>query len=240
MKHLMLIATLAITAVSTADSFAGSCRIAPSYDHHRPVCQPEPHCRIAVLPPVCPPVRNCYIRPQRPVCPPPIERCRITVCLPEPPRCVIAPPKQCHKCPGHVCHCHKPVPTCRIKPCEPVHQVCRIRPCQPVEIGYPAPPQPTLPPQPPVELPELQTGQEVTIDGQQFGSQPGRVAVQIGGLTLEAQVTGWSENQVRAVIPTLPLTTSAQATVAVVNVAGQVADQLDILLVPQTQALASR
>lgn len=237
MKKLMIIATIAITALSAVDSFAGSCRIAPHYDHHRPVCEPEPHCRIAVLPPVCPPVRNCYIKPHRPVCPPPVEPCRITVCLPEPPRCVIPPPQQCHKCPGQVCHCHKP--TCRIRPCEPVHHVCRIRPCEPVGIDY-TEPQPTRPPEPPVDLPEVQSGQEVTIDGQQFGFQSGRVAVQVGGLTLEAQVTGWSNTQVQAVIPALPLTGSAAATVAVVNVEGQVADQLDVLLVPQTQAVASR
>ena len=240
MKNLIIVAAVAATTLNAASSFAGSCRIAPCYDPHRPVCEPEPRCHIAVLPPVCPPVQTCYVRPHVPICPP-VQRCRITACLPEPPRCVVPPPQQCRKCPGQVCHCHKEVPVCRIKPCEPVQHVCRIRPCEHVEPEYTNPgytvPEP---PAPPVDLPELQSGQEVTIDGQQFGFQQGRVAVQIGGLSLEAQVTGWSETQVRAVLPVLPLSSATAAQVVVLGADGQLADQLDVMLVSQSMNVASR
>jgi hypothetical protein len=240
MKSLIVIATVAVTALNAASGFAESCRIAPCYEPQRPVCEPEPRCHIAVLPPVCPPVRTCYIKPSPPVCPP-VQHCRISICPPEPSVCVVPPQKMCHKCPGQVCHCRKEVPVCRIKPCEPVHHVCRIRPCEHVEPGYTNPgftvPEP---PKPPVELPELQSGQEVTIDGQQFGFQQGRVAVQIGGLTLEAQVTGWSETQVRALLPVLPLSSATAAQVVVLGADGRLADQLEIMLVSQSMNVASR
>ena len=57
--------------------------------------------------------------------------------------------------------------------------------------------------------------------------------VQFGSLQVAAQVTGWSGNQVRAVIPTLPMTTSTPARVAVFNANGQVAEQLDVMMIPQ-------
>ncbi|MEZ6041694.1 MAG: IPT/TIG domain-containing protein [Planctomycetaceae bacterium] len=97
------------------------------------------------------------------------------------------------------------------------------------------------PPAPSVEIP---AGQEVTIDGSAFGFQPGRVIVAVGGMQLDAQVTNWTNEQVRAVIPQLPIAAAANATVVVLRADGNVANQLTAQLVPSVQpafqALASR
>lgn len=263
MKTLILILAVTASALTGVQSSAGECRIAPS-PHFQPHWEPAPPCRIAPRP-VCPPVEHCYVAPPIPEVCPPVQRCRIRFCEPIVPRCTIrlCEPRMCSKCPGQVCHCHeRPVQRCRIQPCKPVHtcrivvckpvHTCRIQPCEPtyLEPTYPEPayvdpsfgpgtqPQPHV--TPPVDLPEVQAGQEVTIDGGQFGFEPGTVAVRVGGLVLQAQVTGWTANEVRAILPTLPLADSAQAQVAVLDASGQIANQLDVVMVPQTQQLARR
>lgn len=238
MKNLILAATVAVTAFSAAESSAG-CRIRPvqppAHCEVGPVYRPVRTCQITLPPPppvchvrpVCPPEPVCHIRP---VCPPEpicqIRPCVVTpVCeLPPPPTCTIRPCEpQCH-C-KRECTCH-----------QPVQPVCRIRCVEP----EPAPP--VYPEQP---LPEIQTGQEVTIDGAGFGFQPGRVIVQIGGLQLQAQVLDWSNEQVRAAMPNLPLTSATDVTVVVLGADGQVANELTAQLIPAlpipaAQAVAQR
>ena len=115
-------------------------------------------------------------------------------------------------------------------------------------IAAPAPPGPGLgepaAPAPPAEqLPQVTPGQQVSIEGSQLGLQPGVVSVSVAGLQLQAQIISWTETKVDAVIPQLPLSAAATAQVAVVNAQGQVADQLDVLLVPAVtvpQELARR
>lgn len=75
-------------------------------------------------------------------------------------------------------------------------------------------------------------GQQVSIEGSRLGVQPGVVSVNVGGLQLQAQVLNWTATKVDAVIPQLPLSAAATAQVAVVDAQGQLADQLDVLLVP--------
>lgn len=53
-------------------------------------------------------------------------------------------------------------------------------------------------------------------------------------MQLQAQVVNWSDNAVQAILPQLPLSASAAANVAVVNAQGQVANQLDVMMVPST------
>lgn len=247
MKNNIMLAALAFTVISSTQAFAGSCRIVTD-PYCAPICPPAPRCEIQPRIPVCPPVRDWHIAPVLPVCPP-APQCRIKVCVPPPVRCVIRPcaPKPCHRCPGQICHCHKTQPVCRIRPCEPVQtcrivcqpvHTCRIKPCETIHPEYEHPPESH--PEPAAELPQVESGQEVTIDGQQFGFQPGSVAVQIGEMVLQAEVVGWSENEVRAIIPSLPLVDPAAALVAVLDANGQVADQLDVLMVPQSQPQLAR
>lgn len=107
----------------------------------------------------------------------------------------------------------------------PVRKTCSIAP-RPVH-------KPVYKPAPaPVELPKVESGQTVTIDGRLFGSRPGRVAVKIGALVMGARVVDWNSTQVTAVLPQLPLAAPAQATVVVLTISGNVADELDVRMLP--------
>jgi len=262
MKKLIILATVAIASFGSADSFAGGCRISPGHPGTYPVLPPPPSHHIDPwCPPTPPPVRilppprhECVTPPPVCVLPPPRRECRIKPCRgilpPPPPVCVIPPPRHeckcritvcppppvepsCQKCGCRVCKCHHETPVCRIKPCEPHYTVCRIKPCEHPDPGYINPP--------PVEqLPEFQPGQQVTIDGTQFGHQPGRVIVHIGELPLESQVTTWTNAEVRSVLPALPISSTTRATVSIYTADGQLADQLDVAIVPAVRQLAQR
>lgn len=131
---------------------------------------------------------------------------------PEPITCTIKP-----------CPTPRPV-TCKIKPCPTPRPItCTIKPC-------PTPVEPE--PAPGEELPQVASGQQVTIDGQQFGSAPGTVAVRIGDLTLEATVTAWTSTQATAILPELPMAESTRATVVIITAYGNIADSLDVELLP--------
>ncbi len=94
-------------------------------------------------------------------------------------------------------------------------------------------PHPVAPPVlPPEEVPQIEAGQRVTIDGSDFGSQTGRVVVVIGSLQLEARVEDWTSHQVTAILPELPLAGSARAVVQVLTSYGHPADRLTVELVP--------
>ena len=89
---------------------------------------------------------------------------------------------------------------------------------------------------PPSEVPTLVPGQAVTLEGSDLGFQTGRIQLTIGGLTLDATVQRWGNNEVIAVLPQLSLSSSARATVQIVRADGSVADQLDVVLSPATAA----
>ena len=219
----------------------GHCRIS--------VCPPEPSCRISVCPqPTCHrcghQICQCHSRPA----------CRITVCEP------VHQPVSCRL----VCH---PVTSCRIRPADPVVTNPELpwpHPGEPAmpHPGYAATPEPPVAPaepefpgapvlpglpdggeQAPGQLPQVMPGQQVSIEGTRFGSQPGRVAIHVGGMQLVAQVVSWSNGKVEAIIPDLPLSAAADAQVAVLNAQGQLADQLNVMMVPDVtvpQQLARR
>ncbi len=143
--------------------------------------------------------------------------------------------------PAPIHHVERPV----WRPAQPVHHVERPiwRPVHPVPVverktctihGLPqhheVAPAPT--PVTPGQLPQLECGQTVTIDGRLFGSQPGSVTVEISGLVMNTNVVGWTSNQAKAVLPVLPLSGPVQATVVVRSAYNKVAAQLDIELLP--------
>ncbi len=153
-------------------------------------------------------------RPQPKPCPQPVRP------LPRP----VTYPKPVHPV-------HRPV--CVIKPAPPIVHPVR----QPVCVIKPSPVQPAVPApvQPAVELPKVSAGQQVTIDGRLFGPDTGVVVVQIGGLSLNAQVTGWSSSQVTAVLPQLPMAASARATIVIKTSYNHVADKLEVELLPASE-----
>lgn len=102
--------------------------------------------------------------------------------------------------------------TCSIHPVSPHHEIA--------------------PPPAPVDRPQIEVGQTVTIDGKFFGPQTGTVTVQVGGLQLQAQVVGWASTQAKAVLPVLPLSGSVSARVIVRSAYSKIAAELQIELMP--------
>ncbi|MCR9199542.1 MAG: IPT/TIG domain-containing protein [Planctomycetaceae bacterium] len=83
---------------------------------------------------------------------------------------------------------------------------------------------------------KVSVGQQVTIDGRFFGSQPGAVLVQIGATALPAEVVRWSSTQAVVVLPTMPLQAPVRATIVVKTAFGRVADQSEVELQPALAA----
>lgn len=240
--------TFALILTLASASQAGDCRIVGHPEFPPPTCEIRPVYRPIIIDP-CPQPIPQYDQWTKP--------CRIRVCEPTRIACQITPhvEERCHRCGCQVCQCHIR-PVCTIRICKPVREcrltchpvtTCRIRPCDhpipmPAHVVAPEPPPapvgPVYPEEPAApatgQLPEVAPGQQVTIDGANFGFQPGVVTVQVGGMQLQAQVVNWSDNAVQAILPQLPLSASAAANVAVVNAQGQVANQLDVMMVPST------
>ena len=106
---------------------------------------------------------------------------------------------------------------------------CTIRPANP-----PQPAPADLPQETPVEeLPEVESGTPVTLDGD-FGASIGAVAVKIDTLLLEAEVTNWQSGEVTATLPNLPMAAPTRATVVVLSAEGEIADAIEVALTPPT------
>ena len=148
--------------------------------------------------------------------------------LPHPPMPVPKPQPHPKPCPTPIVRplpYPAPAPTpCKIRTCPPPKSAtCSIKPC----------PTPVEPESTPIEeLPEVESGQQVTIDGKLFGPDPGAVAVKIGDLVLEATVTAWKSTQATAILPELPMAEATQATVVVITAHGHIADSLEVQLLP--------
>ncbi len=77
-------------------------------------------------------------------------------------------------------------------------------------------------------------GGTLTIAGEGFGPEPGRVLVSVNGQNTEALIQGWYDLGIRFTVPTYTLTGTVEAEVLVVRGDGAVSNPLDIQLAPQT------
>jgi hypothetical protein len=75
-------------------------------------------------------------------------------------------------------------------------------------------------------------GGEVVLAGEGFGPQPGQVLVHLGGLEMEAEITGWYDLGIRATLPKVPLAAPTSADVIVVRGDGAAANPLKITVAP--------
>lgn len=75
-------------------------------------------------------------------------------------------------------------------------------------------------------------GSAITIAGEGFGPEPGRVLVFVAGLELEAAIEGWYDLGVRAVLPGLQLAAPTAAEIVVIRGDGAAADPLTFTLLP--------
>lgn len=88
------------------------------------------------------------------------------------------------------------------------------------------------------EKPVVSPGQQVTLEGRDMGSQPGRVQLQVGGLTLNATVSRWSATEAVAVLPTLNFANPVDATIQIVRADGRTVDQVDVVFAPEAEVAA--
>jgi len=77
-------------------------------------------------------------------------------------------------------------------------------------------------------------GGTLTIAGEGFGPEPGRVLVSVNGQNTEALIQGWYDLGIRFTVPMYTLTGTVEAEVLVVRGDGAVSNPLDIQLAPQT------
>ena len=75
-------------------------------------------------------------------------------------------------------------------------------------------------------------GEEIVLAGEGLGPEPGRVLVNLGQIEMEAEVLGWYDLGVRAVLPDLPLAAATQADLIVVRGDGAATNPLPITLTP--------
>lgn len=77
-------------------------------------------------------------------------------------------------------------------------------------------------------------GGTLTIAGEGFGPEPGRVLVSVNGQNTEALILGWYDLGVRFTVPGYSLTGTVDAEVLVVRGDGAVSNPLDIQLAPES------
>ena len=87
-------------------------------------------------------------------------------------------------------------------------------------------------------LPSFPAGSLIDLDGQQFGSAEGRVRLSIGVMTLPANVIDWNANQVRVQLPELELSGAADASIEVIDAAGNSIVRSSLRITPATARLA--
>ncbi len=83
-----------------------------------------------------------------------------------------------------------------------------------------------------VALPQVAAGELVSIDGIAFGEQPGAVYVIVGELILFAELVEWTDTEVSAILPNLPMINTVEADVAVMTSEQNIAEQLTVQLRP--------
>jgi hypothetical protein len=78
-------------------------------------------------------------------------------------------------------------------------------------------------------------GAMVSVAGEGFGPEPGRIIVNVNGTQTEATVFGWYDLGVQFELPTVPLATPAEAEVLVVRGDGAASNPVTIQLAPEKQ-----
>lgn len=84
------------------------------------------------------------------------------------------------------------------------------------------------------DLTAASPGTSLTIAGEGFGPEPGRVLISVGEYQTEAMIEGWYDLGIRFIVPDYMLTGMVDAEILVVRGDGAVANPLDIDLGPQT------
>lgn len=87
----------------------------------------------------------------------------------------------------------------------------------------------------PAKLPQVESGNIVTLEGKGFGEEPGAVFVKIESLVLYTELVDWNDNLAEAILPELPMANSVKATVFVMKANEEIAEQLEVELTPPSE-----
>ena len=82
------------------------------------------------------------------------------------------------------------------------------------------------------ELPSVEVGTELSLEGESLGDQPGKAQMAIGAMTLQATVSAWSDTEATIQLPTLELTNPVAGQLSLFNAAGELVSSLDVQFVP--------
>lgn len=90
------------------------------------------------------------------------------------------------------------------------------------------------------QRPVVTAGQTITLEGANLGGLAGQVQITVSGLTLNAQVSSWSNTQTTATLPVMNFAQPVPATVQILTADGQLADQIEVTFAPDSQQVAGR
>jgi len=89
----------------------------------------------------------------------------------------------------------------------------------------------------PAELPKFYAGSDLVLTGDQFGSQPGSIVLQIDSIRLHVEFVSWNATGLHLKLPALALVDKANARLLVTSTLGRISDPLLFeLLPPEIQA----
>ncbi len=85
------------------------------------------------------------------------------------------------------------------------------------------------------ELPEVESGMSVILEGEGFGEQPGGVYIKINELLLQTELLDWSDSFAEAELPKIPLVGGTRAILIVMTADSNIGQTLEVQLVPAVE-----
>jgi IPT/TIG domain len=83
----------------------------------------------------------------------------------------------------------------------------------------------------PASLMQVPAGSTITLIGQAFGGQTGRVGVVAGDFLMGAQVVSWSDSSITVTLPQVGVNSAANAKFVVQRADGSLANEIKFLMV---------
>jgi hypothetical protein len=90
--------------------------------------------------------------------------------------------------------------------------------------------------EPDAEVPQVELGSTVRIEGEDFGDQPGAVYLKINELILKTKLLDWSGTFAAAELPELPIVEATAAIIIVLKADASVGKSMDLQLLPSTKS----
>ncbi len=82
------------------------------------------------------------------------------------------------------------------------------------------------------ELEEVEAGSVVSIEGREFGAQPGGVYLKVNEMLMSTKLVGWSDSVAQAELPSLPIVGASRAILIVMTAESTIGQTMEVSLVP--------